>query len=194
MAAEATDAYEQARAAVARFINAPAADEVVFTKNATESLNLVAAAWGRANLRAGDVVRAHAHGAPRQHRAVAHARLRARHRAAVGAAHARRPARPHRPRRAARRRQGVRVHGDEQRARHDHARSPQLCKAAHDAGAIAIVDACQYVPHNVTDVRRGTPTSSPSRATRCAGRPASGCCGARRSCSTRCRRSSAAAT
>ncbi len=56
MAAEATDAFESARAAVARFVNAPAADEVIFTKNATESLNLVAAAWGRANLRAGDVV------------------------------------------------------------------------------------------------------------------------------------------
>ena len=29
----------------------------------------------------------------------------------------------------------------------------QLCEAAHEAGAIAIVDACQYVPHNVTDVQ-----------------------------------------
>ena len=42
LAAEATDAYEAARAKVARFINARAADEVVFTKNATEAVNLVA--------------------------------------------------------------------------------------------------------------------------------------------------------
>ena len=42
LAAEATDAFEGARTKVARFINARSADEVVFTKNATESLNLVA--------------------------------------------------------------------------------------------------------------------------------------------------------
>ena len=41
LAAEATDAYEAARAKVARFINARDADEVVFTKNATEALNVV---------------------------------------------------------------------------------------------------------------------------------------------------------
>lgn len=56
IAEEATNALEEARAKVARFIGAPASREVVFTKNATESLNLVAKAWGRANLRAGDVV------------------------------------------------------------------------------------------------------------------------------------------
>src|SRR3954447_3834784 len=56
LAAEATEAYEGARAKVARFVNAPSADEIVFTKNATEGLNLVAQAWGRANLAPGDVV------------------------------------------------------------------------------------------------------------------------------------------
>ena len=56
IAAESTDAFESARAAVRRFINAPKVHEVVFTKNATESLNLVAQSWGRANLRSGDVV------------------------------------------------------------------------------------------------------------------------------------------
>ncbi|MCH8612569.1 cysteine desulfurase [Arsenicicoccus dermatophilus] len=45
---EATDAYEQARATVARFIGAGDPDEVVFTKNATESLNLVAYAFSNA--------------------------------------------------------------------------------------------------------------------------------------------------
>lgn len=56
MAAHATDLYEGARAKVARFINAPRAEEVVFTKNATEALNLVARSWGSANLREGDAI------------------------------------------------------------------------------------------------------------------------------------------
>ncbi len=56
IAEEATAALEGARAKVARFIGAKRPREVVFTKNATESLNLVAKAWGRANLRAGDPV------------------------------------------------------------------------------------------------------------------------------------------
>ncbi len=56
LAAQATDLYEGARAKVARFINARNPAEVVFTKNATEALNLVARAWGSANLSSGDVV------------------------------------------------------------------------------------------------------------------------------------------
>ena len=56
LAGEATEAYEGARRAVARLVNAPSADEVVFTKNATESMNLIARSWGVANLREGDVV------------------------------------------------------------------------------------------------------------------------------------------
>jgi cysteine desulfurase / selenocysteine lyase len=56
MAEEATARYEGARATVARFIGAAHSREVVFTKNGTESLNLVAKAWGRAHLAAGDVV------------------------------------------------------------------------------------------------------------------------------------------
>ena len=53
---DATNAMEGARDKVASFISAPSSDEVVFTKNATESLNMVAQAWGRANLSAGDAV------------------------------------------------------------------------------------------------------------------------------------------
>ena len=56
LAAQATDLYEGARAKVARFINAKSPSEIVFTKNATEALNLVARAWGSANLSPGDVV------------------------------------------------------------------------------------------------------------------------------------------
>ena len=94
LAAEATDAYEGARAKVARFVNARHPDEIVFTKNATEALNLVAQSWGRANLGRRRRRRAHPHGAPRQRRAVAHARRRAGHRAALDPADRRRPARP----------------------------------------------------------------------------------------------------
>ena len=56
LAEEATALYEGARARLARFIGAPSPSEIVFTKNVTEALNLVAYAWGRANLHAGDVV------------------------------------------------------------------------------------------------------------------------------------------
>jgi len=56
LAAEATDAYEGARTKARQFINAPRAHELIFTKNATEGLNLVAYSWGRSNLRTGDVV------------------------------------------------------------------------------------------------------------------------------------------
>ncbi len=56
-ASEATAAYEGSREAVARFINAPGgAGEIVFTKNATESFNLLAKSWGARFLEAGDVV------------------------------------------------------------------------------------------------------------------------------------------
>ena len=56
LASEATEAYETARLKVRRFINASSETEIIFTKNATEGLNLVTYSWGRANLRAGDVV------------------------------------------------------------------------------------------------------------------------------------------
>ena len=56
LAEVATHRLESARAAVARFIGADRADEVVFTKNATESLNLVARSWGATNLGPGDAI------------------------------------------------------------------------------------------------------------------------------------------
>ena len=56
IAEEATRLMEEARAKVARFVGARSAREIVFAKNGTECLNLVAHAWGRANLRAGDAV------------------------------------------------------------------------------------------------------------------------------------------
>ena len=56
LAEEATAAYEEARVKIARFINAPAARQVIYTRNTTESINLVAQSWGRANLKSGDVI------------------------------------------------------------------------------------------------------------------------------------------
>ena len=56
IAEEATNALEAARAKTQRFINARSSAEIVFTKNATEALNLVVQSWGRTNLSEGDVV------------------------------------------------------------------------------------------------------------------------------------------
>jgi len=152
LAGEATEAYESARAAVARFVNAPAADEVIFTKNATESINLVAHSWGRPNLAAGDAVVLTA----MEH----HANIVPWHMLAAE--------------------RGIELRWipltddgqldltdlprllDGAKALSFTAMSnvlgtlppvAELCRAAHDAGALAIVDACQYVPHNVTDVQ-----------------------------------------
>ncbi len=56
LAADATEAYENARGKVAAFIGAKKKHEVIFTKNATESMNLIAHSWGRANLQTGDAI------------------------------------------------------------------------------------------------------------------------------------------
>ena len=53
---KATAAYEAARVKVARFINAPDSHEVIFTRNATEAINLVAYSWGRRNIDRGDQI------------------------------------------------------------------------------------------------------------------------------------------
>ena len=56
LAERATTGYETARGKVASFVNAPSEREVIFTRNATEALNLVAYAWGLDNLEPGDLV------------------------------------------------------------------------------------------------------------------------------------------
>lgn len=56
LAMEATDIYEEARIAVQKFINAARSEEIIFTKNTSESLNLVAYSYGLANLRQGDEI------------------------------------------------------------------------------------------------------------------------------------------
>jgi cysteine desulfurase / selenocysteine lyase len=56
LSGRATDAYEGARDKVAKFINAASRDEIIYTRNATEAINLVAHTWGLANLNQGDEV------------------------------------------------------------------------------------------------------------------------------------------
>jgi cysteine desulfurase / selenocysteine lyase len=56
LAEEATTLYEGARERIARFINARSTNEIIYTRNATEAINLVAYSWGRANLQAGDLI------------------------------------------------------------------------------------------------------------------------------------------
>lgn len=54
LAEEATHAYEIAREKIVRFIHAPSTEQLIFTRNTTEAINLVAFSWGRNNLSAGD--------------------------------------------------------------------------------------------------------------------------------------------
>lgn len=151
LAGEATDAFEAGRAAVARFIGARRSNEIVFTKNATEALNLVARSWGGANLQRGDVVllthmEHHANIVP-WHQLVAERGIELR---------------------------WVPLTADGQLDLTDLDRlldgaklfsftsmsnvmgtiTPvaELCRAAHAAGALALVDGCQSVPHMPTDV------------------------------------------
>jgi cysteine desulfurase/selenocysteine lyase len=152
MAAEATDAYERARTAVARFVNAPAPDEIVFTKNATEALNLVTSSWGRTNLRKGDAVvlthmEHHANIVP-WHMLAAELGIELRwvpltHDGQLDLSDLDRLL------------DGAKVFAFTAMSNVLGTITPvaKLCAAAHDAGALAVVDACQYVPHNVTDVQ-----------------------------------------
>ena len=152
LAAEATDAYEGARKGVQRFINAPRAEELIFTKNATEGLNLVAYSWGRANLHRGDVVvltqmEHHANIVP-WHILAAERGIELRwvpltidgllDLTTLDTLL-----------------DGAKVFGFTAMSNVLGTITPvrQLCDAAHAAGALAVVDACQYVPHNVTDVQ-----------------------------------------
>ena len=152
LAANATEQYEGARAAVAKFINANNAREIVFTKNATEALNLIVQSWGRANLQRGDVVllthmEHHANIVPwqmlQQERGIelrwvpltSDFQLDLSSLETLLA--------------------GVKVFSFTSMSNVLGTINPveKLCAAAHAAGAIAIVDMCQSVPHAPTDVR-----------------------------------------
>jgi cysteine desulfurase/selenocysteine lyase len=152
LAAEATDEFEGARTKVGRFINARRDHEVVFTKNATESLNLVAYSWGRANLGAGDVVvltemEHHANIVP-WHMLVQEKGIQLRWVPLTDDGQLDLTGLPQLL-------DGAKAFSFTAMSNVLGTITPvqQLCAAAHAAGAIAIVDGCQYVPHNVTDVQ-----------------------------------------
>jgi len=56
LAESASEAYEKARQTLAKFINAPSPDEIIFTRSATEAINLVASGWARQALKTGDEI------------------------------------------------------------------------------------------------------------------------------------------
>ena len=56
LANAATEAYEGARTKVAKFLNARRSEEIIFTRNVTEAINLVASSWGEPNIKAGDEI------------------------------------------------------------------------------------------------------------------------------------------
>jgi cysteine desulfurase/selenocysteine lyase len=152
LAGEATDAYEAARGKVARFVNAAHPDELVFTKNATEALNVVAQAWGRAHLAAGDVVvlthlEHHANVVP-WHMLAAERGIELRW---IPLTDDGRLDLAELPRLL----DGAKVLSFSAMSNVLGTLTPvtELCAAAHAAGALAVVDACQYVPHNATDVQ-----------------------------------------
>lgn len=152
LAADATELYESARSKVATFINAHSPTEVVFTKNATESLNLIVQSWGRANLREGDVVvlthmEHHANIVPWQMLAAErNLTLRWVPLTAEGELDLSK---------LGVLLDGAKVFSFTAMSNVLGTINPvaELCRAAHAAGALAVVDACQSVPHDVTDVR-----------------------------------------
>ena len=151
LAVEATDAYEGARTKVKTFIGAQREQEVVFTKNATEALNLVVYSWARANMGPGDAVllthmEHHANIVPWQMLA-----------AERGIDIRWLPLTPDGQLDLSdltRLLDGVKAFSFTAMSNVLGTINPVrlLCDAAHAAGAIAIVDGCQSVPHNVTDV------------------------------------------
>jgi cysteine desulfurase / selenocysteine lyase len=151
IAEEATAALEGARAKVAGFVGAGSPREVVFTKNATEALNLVAKAWGRANLRTGDPVvitelEHHANIVP-WHQLVSELGIELRWIPVGPDGHLDLTD-------LDRMVDGARVVSFAAMSNVLGTLNPveRLVEVAHAAGAIAVIDASQYVPHVPTDV------------------------------------------
>jgi cysteine desulfurase/selenocysteine lyase len=151
LAEAATHRLEAARAAVAGFIGAPSPAEVVFTKNATESLNLVARSWGAANLGPGDAVvlsrlEHHANIVPwfqlQAERGFEIRWLDLDDEARIDLTGLDRAL------------DGARLLAVTAMSNVTGTLPPvrELADAAHAAGALVSVDACQYVPHLPTDV------------------------------------------
>ena len=175
LAEDSTHAYEEARKRIAAFIGARSVREVIFTRNTTEAINLVAFSWGRANLKSGDSIlltemEHHSNLVPWQLLAEerdlrlefvpvtkeglldleAYARLL-----------------EIKPRLVAFT-QMSNVVGTINPAR-------EMTEMAHQAGAVVLIDGAQSVPHFAVDVVDLVRTSWPSRGIRCADLPVSVC-------------------
>jgi cysteine desulfurase/selenocysteine lyase len=135
LASDATDAYEGARTKVAKFINAYSAREVVFTKNATESLNLAAHSWGRANIVPWQML------AKEKGFEIRWVPLTKEFQLDLSSLD--------------QLLRGAKAFSFTSMSNVLGTINPtrELCAAAHSAGAIAIVDGCQSVPHMATDVQ-----------------------------------------
>ena len=151
IAERATTAMEDARRAVQRFIGAPSEREVLFTKNATESINLVAHSWGRNNLVEGDVVlitelEHHANIVP-WHQLAAERGIELRWIPLTDDGRLDLTG-------LDRLLDGVKLVGVSAVSNVLGTITPvrQLADAAHAVGALCLVDACQSVPHLPTDV------------------------------------------
>jgi cysteine desulfurase / selenocysteine lyase len=151
LAEEATNAMEGARAKVARFVGATDPDEIIFTKNATEAINLVARSWGAANLGPGDAIlltqlEHHANIVPWQQLAAEKGFeirwIPLTDDAQLDLTDLERLL------------DGVKLLGLSAMSNVVGTITPvrHLADAAHAAGALVAVDACQYVPHVRTDV------------------------------------------
>ena len=195
LAERATEGFEGAREKVRAFVNAPSTREIVFTRSATEAINLVAYAWGLENLGPGDVVvvtelEHHSNFVPWQFVAnrtgasFRHHPDRRRRRAAAG--------------RARRDRRLGNGQGGRQQPRLELARDGQPGREAGRVGARAGRDhGRRRRPGGAApaDRRAGARLRLPRRLRRTssAARPASAPSGAAPSCSSRCRRSTSAA-
>jgi cysteine desulfurase/selenocysteine lyase len=153
IAQEATELYENSRAKVAEFVGATGPDEIIFTKNATEAINLVAYAWGRKNLGPDDVVvtseiEHHANFVPwLQLREATGTELRFLRLGPDGLLDLDNLGQLLEGARLLAITAASNVLGTLPPLRH-------LIDAAHDAGALVLVDAAQYVPHVPTDLKQ----------------------------------------
>jgi cysteine desulfurase / selenocysteine lyase len=148
-----TAAFEEARAKVARLINAPSEREVIFVRNATEGVNLVAYAWGRDNLKRGDrivttVLEHHSDFVPWQ-------QLAAEIGAQVAVVDIDGDGRLRRDQMSAELRKGAKLLALSHTSNGLGTVNPvkEIAAEAHAAGATVLVDAAQAVPHTAVDVQ-----------------------------------------
>src|SRR5712691_11246153 len=148
-----TAAFEEARAKVARFINAPSVREVIFVRNATEGLNLVAYAWGRDNIKRGDrivttVLEHHSDFVPWQ-------QLAAEVGAEIAVVDIDDDGRLRRDQMSAELRKDVKLLAITHTSNGLGTVNPvkEIAAEAHAAGATVLVDVAQAVPHTPVDVQ-----------------------------------------